>query len=297
MVCSLIFLSCYVWEIDIEGNNRLSDNIIMQTLEECGFYKGSFKNKLDISKIENEMMIKLGDLSRISINLDGSYAHIIIKERQMPPVSEDVSQPSNLIASMDGEIVKMEIVKGKPIASVGSGVVKGELLVAGFYNDKKDNIILEHSSGVVTAICELSKTFEISYKGNEKVGNEKKIFYSVEVFGLPIDFSFGKAPNTDEWNKIESKNRLSIFGLKFPIYMIEKQYTRDVVKQKIISDYEAKTRIRLEIEHYEKSELYEMKIKKKTITWKSDSDRCIAQVDYVVVADIAKQQYIETEQK
>jgi len=297
MISLLIFLSGYVWDIDVTGNDRLSENLILQTLEECGFSEGSRKSKLDISEIENEMMMKLCDLSWISINLDGSFAHIEVKERQMPPVAEDVSRPSNLVASMDGQIVKMEIVKGKPIATVGSGVVKGELLVAGFYNDKKDNIILEHSSGKVTAQVEISKTFEITYEGKETVGQEEKLFYSIELFGKIIDFSFGKEPNGAEWNKTEERKRLSLFGLDFPIYLIQNKYSMEITQDKILAENEAKEKIKMEIEHFEKSEFYETQIQKKHITWKSDEDKCRAQVDYVVLMDIAQQEYIDTDQK
>ncbi|MBQ8869405.1 MAG: sporulation protein YqfD [Oscillospiraceae bacterium] len=297
MIFMLIFLSGYIWDIDITGNERLSDNLILETLEECGFSEGGRKSSLDISKIENEMMIKLSDLGRISINLDGSFAHIIVKERATPPVSEDTSRPSNLVASMDGIVVKMEIVKGKPIAIEGSGVVKGQLLVTGFYNDKKDNIILEHSSGKITALAEVSKTFEISMSVEEKVGSEEKIFYSVEAFGNKLDFSFGKDVDETDWNKSVSRERMSLFGLDFPIYLIKESYTKEITLEKTLSEDEAKERIKDEIEHFEKSELYEAQIQKKHITWKSDGERCRAQVDYTFLTDIAEQQYIETEQK
>lgn len=297
MVALLIILSGFVWDIDVTGNERLSENVILQTLEECGFSKGSHKSKLDISEIENKMMMKLVDLSRISINLDGSFAHIEVKERQMPPVMDDVTKPSNLVAAMDGIITKMEIVKGKPIAQVGSGVAKGQLLVAGFYNDKKDNIILEHSSGKVTAKVEISKVFELSLEGKEVVGQEEKIFYSIEFFNMLIDLSFGKEPSDSAFIKSENKTQLSIFGLKFPIYSIQKKYTKEVSQEKTLTQDEAKQKVKLEIDHYEKSELNNAQIMKKNITWKSDDKKCRAQVDYVVIMDIAKQQYIDTEQK
>lgn len=297
MIFLIIFLSGFVWDIDITGNERLSDNLILETLEECGFYEGSQKSKLDISEIENQMMIKLSDLGRISINLDGSFAHIVIKERAVPPVSEDKSRPSNLVASMDGKIVKMEIVKGKPITQVGSGVVKGQVLVTGFYNDKKDNIILEHSSGKVTALAEASKTFEIALSTEECVAVETKIYYSLEVFGRTFDFSFGRNEGDKNCDKTVVRERASVFGLDLPFYVIKESYTTQITRQKILSENEAKERIKTEIEHYEKSELFEAQIQKKDIVWKMNDKKCTAQVDYVILTDIAKQQYIETEQK
>ena len=294
MIALLIFLSGFVWDIDVVGNERVSSNIILETLEECGFSKGKRKKEFNIAEIENRMMIALPDLSRISINLDGSFAHIEVKERAMPPVAEDVSKPSNLVAAMDGKILKMEIVKGKPIAMVGSGVAKGELLVAGFYNDKKDNIILEHSSGKVTAQCELNKTFKLSKKAQKQIGSEKKILYSLELLGMEIDLSFGRGPSGSEWQFDEKRNELVIFGLKFPVCIIEKKYEKEVFKKTLLDNKEAKQRIKEEIEHFEKSDLYEAQITKKHITWTVDDEFVIAKVNYTIITDIATQQYIES---
>ncbi len=297
MIFMLIFLSGYIWDIDITGNERLSDNLILETLEECGFYEGSRKSELKISEIENQMMIKLSDLGRISINLDGSFAHIVVKERAVPPVSEDKSRPSNLVASMDGKIVKMEIVKGKPITQVGSGVVKGQLLVAGFYNDKKDNIILEHSSGKVTALAEVNKTFTTSLQAEESIGTESKIYYMIEAFNGIIDLSFGKNVDSKEWDKTVTRERISVFSLDLPFYIIKECYTRQVTREMTLSEDEAKERIKAEIEHFEKGDLFGAQIQKKDIVWKIDGKKCTAYVDYVILTDIAEQQYIETEQK
>lgn len=293
MIFLLFFLSGYIWQIDITGNERLSDNLILETLNECGFSKGKSKSKLNISEIENTMMMKLVDLSRISINLDGSYANIIVKERQMPPASEDKSKPSNLVASMDGIITKMEIVKGKPMALVGSGVSKGQLLVSGLYNDKKDNIILEHSSGRVTALVEISKTFSLSYNSKKVIGLKQKHYYSIDFFEKIIDISFAKEPNSNEWVKTENKTRLSILGLNFPLYLIDKKYEKEIFEDSILSSEQAKKRVMDEIKHFEAKEFSDGNIVKKHITWKSDDKKCIAQVDYEVLLNIAKQQYID----
>ena len=53
MTVLLVFLSGFVWDIDVVGNERLSTNVILETLKECGFYEGEQKNKFDIDNIDN----------------------------------------------------------------------------------------------------------------------------------------------------------------------------------------------------------------------------------------------------
>ena len=175
MVCILIILSQFVWSIDITGNDKISTNVIMQSLNEHGFKVGANKNKINIENIENMVLSDLFDIKWITINIDGSSAHIEMREKDLAPQTEDFKIPSNLIANRDGQIVKMEIVKGKPIATVGSGVVKGELLVAGEYLDKKENYILEHSSGKITARVYVDKEFSVDIKKVENIEKAKKI--------------------------------------------------------------------------------------------------------------------------
>lgn len=295
MLASLIVLSQFVWSVDISGNERVSSNLIVQTLSECGFAEGVYKGKINATEIENKVLDKLYDLSWISINLDGCTAHVEVKERRPKPTVLNDKKPSNLIASHDGIIVKMEITKGKPIAQVGSGVVKGEMLVSGLYNDKKDNVILEHSSGKVTARVEVNKTFKISRKGTKKVGTHKKIFYSFVFFKKELDLSFGQKLKLNEWRAETDRYVLSFLGLKLPFEVVEHTFSTDKTEKHYLNNKEAKELIKMEMEHFENAELYNAKIIKKNITWSSNENNYIAKVDYLVNMDIAVQQYIETE--
>jgi len=295
MLISLIVLSQFVWSVDVSGNERVSTNLILQTLSDCEFREGVYKGKINVTEIENKVLDKLYDLSWISINLDGCTAHVEVKERRPKPTVLSDNRPSNLVASQDGIIVKMEITKGKPIAQVGSGVVKGEMLVSGLYNDKKDNVILEHSSGKVTAIVDVNKTFKISRNGTQKVGTYNKIFYSFVFFEKEIDLSFGQKSKLSEWRSKTDRHFISVFGLKLPIEVIEYTFSMDKTKKKYLGSKEAKELIKMEIEHFENDELYDAKILEKNITWSFEENNLTAKVDYVVNMDIAVQQYIEIE--
>jgi len=295
LVFSLIILSGYIWNIDVTGNNRLSDNLILETLEQNGVYIGARKSKINIREVKRNIINDLYDVSWITINIDGSFAHIEIKERNIKPTSEDKSKPSNLIASDDGEIVKMEITKGKPIATVGSGVKKGDLLVAGFYNDKKDNLILEHSSGKVTARLNLSKTFSCNKNITKTVGYNKKSYYSLNFANKKLNLFWNHVPD-DEWKCEVKENKISLFGLKLPFSISQTTYSKEIYENYELVAEVAKNRLLDEIDHFEKDELYECKILKKNIVWKMDADsKYTAIVDYFYEKNIAVQQYIDSD--
>ena len=296
MISMLIFLSGFVWKIDVVGNTKVSSDVILETLGEGGFVEGIRKEKLDFHAIKNHVLRKLPDVSSILISLDGCCAKVEITERELPPIREDKSKPSNLIAKCDGQIVKMEIVKGKPIATVGSGVVKGELLVSGLYNDKKDNIIIEHSSGKVFALTEHSKVFEVSYQKEEVCSVVEKIYYSISFFDSKNEIVFGKNLDKKGWEIKKNTKKVSLFGLILPIFITENRCTKQEYMSVTLKQNEAKELIKMEIEHFEKEEFFECDIKEKNVFWKTDDNKSLkAIVEYVVVGNIAVQQYIETD--
>lgn len=296
LVFTLLILSGYVWNIDVTGNNRISDNLILETLEQNGVYIGARKSKINIREIKRNIISELYDVAWITINIDGSFAHIEIKERNIKPTSEDKSKPSNLVSSDDGEIVKMEITKGKPIVTVGSGVKKGDLLVAGFYNDKKDNLILEHSSGKVTARLNMSKTFSCKKNVEKAVGYKKKTYYSINFVNNKLNLFLGKMPTGDEWRREISESDVVFLGLKLPFSIGETTYTKEICTNYELGIEEAKDRLLSEIDHFEKEELFECKILKKDIVWKMDgNNKYTAIVDYFYEKNIAVQQYIDSD--
>lgn len=295
MLAALLVLSGFVWSVDVSGNERLSENLILQTLQECGFREGVSKRRLQISEIENQMMMRLCDLSWIAINLDGSCAHVEVKERQMPPVTKDKSRPSDLVAAMDGEIVQMEIIRGKPIEKAGSGVVKGQLLVSGYYYDKKENVVLEHSDGKVWARCRVSRSFELPMRVEETLPREHKKFYALKLFERQIDLSFGKRPSAGFTRK-DCSRQLSVFGLKLPFVWIESRYEDTQVRSVQRTEQEAKQVVMMEISHFEAQQLYEAKILEKHVDWRSDDETCRASVQYLVLIDIALQREIDPQE-
>lgn len=296
LICALLILSGYVWDIDVIGNNRLSDNLILETLEQNGIYIGAKKSRINIREIKRNIITELYDVSWITINIDGSFAHVEIKERNIQPISEDKSKPSNLVASDDGEIVKMEITKGKPIAMVGSGVKKGDLLVAGFYNDKKDNLILEHSSGKVTARINISKTFRCKKSIEKAIGYKKKTYYSIDFINNKLNLFWSKTPKDDEWTREAKEYKVNLLGLKLPFSIEETTYTKEICSNYELNAYEGKSRLINEMEHFEKEELFDCVIIRKDIVWKMNSDsEFTAVVDYIYEKNIAVQQYIDTD--
>ena len=179
----LMFLSSTViWDIRIDGENRLSEGEIIAALNECGLSVGSPIKKLDVDVIQNRMIIYSDDISWISINLSGTVAHVEIRESEPTPPEKVKYAAANLVAEVDGEVCGFEDVRGEIVVKLGDLVRCGELLVSGIRESKTQGFSYTAAEGKVFAKTESSYSVEIPLKYEKKVYEECKYIEKYLVF-------------------------------------------------------------------------------------------------------------------
>ena len=132
ILSALIFLSfsSVVWDVRIEGSERLSDEKILLELQEAGLYVGTFIRDLDEKRIAGDVLLSTDQLSFVSINMHGTVACVTVRERDVTPETE--KKPcANLVAAQDAVIESCAVSAGSPRVGVGQVVKKGDILVSG----------------------------------------------------------------------------------------------------------------------------------------------------------------------
>lgn len=71
----------FVWEIRVNGNELVSEQEILQSLEEMGLKRGVWKNSLDVQKLALSLRREYHEIGWAAVNLIGSVAEIEIGER------------------------------------------------------------------------------------------------------------------------------------------------------------------------------------------------------------------------
>lgn len=142
LFCLLIYLSSHViWSMDVSGNETVSDTQILSGLDRLGCGIGSYIPSLDLWQISNRYLLDDPDLVFLSVNLEGTHAHVRVMERterdhDASDGEEGAGMPSNLVAARDGQIVRWEVTSGQAAVQVHDVVREGELLVSGVVNTK-----------------------------------------------------------------------------------------------------------------------------------------------------------------
>jgi len=177
----------YVWDIRVSGNTSMSREEVVKELERCGFGVGTYIPDVDTTVLENRVLIASDQISWIALSLDGTVARVQVIERTERPPKEDSSRPANLIATADGQIETVELLRGNCVVRVGQAVRKGELLVSGVYDTANGGYRFTRAAGRILARTERTVCVEIPLEDTKKVPVEEKYReISVNFFGFSI---------------------------------------------------------------------------------------------------------------
>ncbi len=123
--------SLFLWRIDIEGNESLSDAQILRALAGCGVGYGAFWPSLSSDAVRSHVIAEMPEIAWLSLNVRSSRAQVLIHERVEKPELVNEKAPCDIIAAKSGVIRRMSVLEGESAAAAGSAVIKGDVLVRG----------------------------------------------------------------------------------------------------------------------------------------------------------------------
>lgn len=189
----LVVLSQFLWTINVTGLHTVSEQRLRSLLTESGVKTGAFKHTVDTAQAKRDILLQVDEIGWLSVNICGSHADVEVKEKTRKPEVEESETPCNIKASEDGVITKITAAQGVTEAKVGSGVIKGELLISGVNLTKQNTVRYVRAKGEVWADViskkelSLSKEQEyISLKENS-INRSRLNFMGVQ---LPCSLSF-----------------------------------------------------------------------------------------------------------
>ena len=157
----LLFLSRFVWSVDIKGLSNVSASRLEAVLAENGLYQGRIKSGLDVNNVRRKTLLSVSELGWMSVNLDGCRAVVEVREKANKPPVNTHQNPRNVKAAADGVITDMRVHNGKSVVTEGSGVIKGELLISGVSDTEQNTVRYVCADAEVFANVNSKKEFLI----------------------------------------------------------------------------------------------------------------------------------------
>jgi len=175
-VCLAILfgISSFIWQVEVEGAEKIDPALIIQYLQKNGISPGTWKGDIHIPDIENQMMIDMPQLSWIGIEIRGIKAIVKVVEAVNPPEIVDKDTPCNVVAAKEGIIYKLTVLEGKPVVDIGDTVRKGQLIVSGVIEHEGIGSRFVHARAEVLARIWYEGVGEVSMKNPLKVRTGRK---------------------------------------------------------------------------------------------------------------------------
>jgi len=239
--CAIIhFMTMFVWVIDIVGNEAVSDEEILQALEENGLYAGKVKFFIDTEKIKSEMMREVPSLSYIGVNLKGTTAEVNVREREVLPEEYMRDLPTDIVANASGVIEKMNVQGGMQLVKKGDVVVEGEVLVSGIVT-ASDGEFMRYENSDAEIFARTWREYEIKlpyFKEERLQTGKEKTKHSIKIFNFNINFFIKDGISYQNYDIIESSKNIKLAkNVVLPISHKKKTYSEvEIVRTELTKD-------------------------------------------------------------
>ncbi len=232
--------SRYIWNIEINVEEKQVIENIEKDLYDLGLKKGILKNKIDTGKIINEIRLKRSDISWMGLDIKGTNAVVRIIKADEKPKLIDESDYCNIIAAKSGVITKIIAQNGTALVNVGDKVYKGDTLIAGYMEGKYTDKRYVHSLGEVQAKVTYSKSEKIYLRQEElRETGEKEKRIKIKINNFQINF-YKTLSKFKIYDTIYSEKKMKIFSnFYLPISLIEITNKEQFTETKIYSKQEA----------------------------------------------------------
>lgn len=141
-VCLVYILTLFIWEIDIRGNLRRTDEALLSFLRSRDVYCGMTAGSVDCDQIADDLRGAYADLVWVSASVHGTRLVIQVKENEHLSAQTggraQETEGTDLAATQDCTILSIVTRQGTPLVHEGDQVKKGDLLVNGRLDLKND---------------------------------------------------------------------------------------------------------------------------------------------------------------
>lgn len=291
---SLFVSSNYVWDINIVGNEEIPTEVIMDQLAEQGLYYGAKIKSLDKYGICGRVVLENEKISWLSINMRGTVATVELRETK-PPHTEEINSPSNIVASLDGQIVSVKAEGGRGVCKSGDIVKKGDILISGIMDSKTFGYRAVRARGSVLARVTKEFSTVVSRKSIEKIySGREKTRRSIKIFSKSIILFKNTNTSFEKYDTIKEEKRLTVFGVELPVFVYT-EIDREYEEREIYLDDDGCYSAALSKLESSLAELEGDTVLSRSESALSDSESYVLKITVECITDIADERKIITE--
>ncbi|CAM3437178.1 sporulation protein YqfD [Marinicrinis lubricantis] len=222
-LAGIYILTSLVWGVHVTGNDKISEQQVLQAARKHGIYKYQWSFKLDEPEaLSDALMQELPGVSWVGVRKEGTQIYIEVVESALKE-EKPLKNPRHLISTSDAVITEIFTERGVPKVDPNTRVKKGDVLISGVLGDEENQQIVV-AEGKVKGLVWHVMHIEVPLTSKTRNYTGNMIQRNYVVFGsrgLKV-YGYGKT-EFEKSEAIREIERFSIFGWELPIgWMSEK---------------------------------------------------------------------------
>jgi len=292
----MVFLSGFIWDININGNQTLTTDVIINYLESENIIHGMPKASVDCKGLAADLRQQFNDLIWVSVRIEGTRLLIDMQENTDLKLDDKIDYgPSDLVSNVEGTVVKIITRSGVPMVKAGDEVKKDDLLVSGqieIINDSGEVAGYQYCAADADIYVKTRylyrQTFSMKYNVKEYSGQLKRGYY-LNIFGKKISLIRKKVPfETYDVTTIEQQAKLGD-NFYLPVSWGSVDYKEYELIQKTYSKNAAEKRSEDTLNKFlEKIQEKGVQIFENNVKIESDGKTCKASGEVIVIEKVGK---------
>lgn len=234
----LLFMTQFIWAIQFSGNSELTDDILLDFLEEENITFGTYSKLIDLPNLEMKLREEFPVITWTSTKIEGTKITIQIKENDLLSSDdkiEDSFESWDIVASKDGIVSSILTREGIPLVKNGDEVKEGDILISGsvpiYDNDgniKSYQYIQADGDVFLASTVQYDEKMDLYYQYKDYTGQQihkyfiavgnKKFSWNIKNITFPY---YDVVENLNQWKILDN--------IYLPIYTGEYLF-RDYVK-------------------------------------------------------------------
>lgn len=244
----IYYLSGFIWNIEVNGNSYLSEEVVLCFLSKEHASFGTKKKNIDCAALEETLRSRYPEVIWTSIKIYGTKMTVDIQENLLPEENYEEKKEEtahDIVAADDGLITEMITRSGTPVVTVGTPVKKGDVLVNGYVeilNDDGETAQYLYRTADADIIAKVTYSYhdEIPMEYEKSADRRRKNNLSGQNSGLSDQKSFF-SPVEEPYEVVSDVSQFHFTdNFYLPVYLVRQTCLGYKNEQKTYTEKEAK---------------------------------------------------------
>ena len=238
---ALVYGSFFIWDFQVEGNVKVSEEEILRALERHGVRFGTYGYAVDSPELRNYILLEIPELSYIAVNVKGCRAYVQVRERIPSPEIISKREPGNTVAAKDALITAIQPWDGEKQVLPGSMVTEGQLLISGVVENDFAGVRYLRGMGKVYGQTWYELRCKVPLKVRKKrYTGEKEVRQALLVGKKRINLYFSSSILGDTCDKIVNREKWRLPGdIPLPVTAVREELRPYTLEERERSEVEA----------------------------------------------------------